>query len=344
MRTIAIDGLPACLNPDPDSRLTSIVKVVRLSSIPFFPKRLKDKSMESFYFIGVDVSKKKLDFCVMFEGEVVHEEKTANHPSAIMALIHHLEENYGIENPAEIKYSSGVQRGKNDKVDAKRIAIYACRFQDKVQYYERPTEDIERLKQLESERTLYVNDLAKYKGQLNDQKDYMPKDLYERKIKRLQALMEDLEEAIQAITEEMDEVINSCPVLSRQKELLMSIDGVGRVVATNMIIVTEAFTRFEDPRKFNCYAGVAPFSYSSGSSQHSKARVSHRADKVMKRLLHLAAVAVTHRVGGELKMYYERKVAEGKNKMSVINALRAKIVARMFAVIKRNEKYKPILS
>lgn len=173
---------------------------------------------------------------------------------------------------------------------------------------------------------------------------YMPKDLYERKIKRLQALMEDLEEAIQAITEEMDEVINSCPVLSRQKELLMSIDGVGRVVATNMIIVTEAFTRFEDPRKFNCYAGVAPFSYSSGSSQHSKARVSHRADKVMKRLLHLAAVAVTHRVGGELKMYYERKVAEGKNKMSVINALRAKIVARMFAVIKRNEKYKPILS
>ena len=51
-----------------------------------------------------------------------------------------------------------------------------------------------------------------------------------------------------------------------------------------------------------------------------------------------------HRVGGELKKYYERKVAEGKNKMSVINALRAKIVARMFAVIKRNEKYKPILS
>lgn len=224
-------------------------------------------------------------------------------------------------------------------MDAKRIAIYASRFQDKVRYYEHPTEDIERLKQLESERTLYVTDLAKYKGQMKDQKDYN-----ERKMKRLQALMDDLKEAIQAITDEMDEVTASCPVLFRQQELLMSIDDVGRVVATNMIIATEAFTRFDDPRKFNCYAGVAPFSYSSGSSQHSKARVSHRADKVMKRLLHLAAVAVTHRVGGELKKYYERKVAEGKNKMSVINALRAKIVARMFAVIKRNEKYKPILS
>ena len=72
------------MNPDPDSRLTPIVKVVRLSSSPFFPKSLKDKSMENFYFIGVNVSKKKLDFCVMFEGKVVHEEETANHQSAIM--------------------------------------------------------------------------------------------------------------------------------------------------------------------------------------------------------------------------------------------------------------------
>ena len=301
--------------------------------------------MENFYFIGVDISKKKLDFCVMFEGKVVHEEETANHQNAIMSLIRHLEKDYGIdgsrmlicaehtgqytfplacackaaecklwlENPAEIKYSSGIQRGKNDKVDAKRIAVYASRFQDKVQYYERPSEDIERLKQLESERSLYVTDLAKYKGQLKDQREYMPTALYERKVKRLTALMENLEQAIQAITNEMDEVITSCPVLFRQI-------------------------------KFNCYAGVAPFSYSSGTSQQSKARVSHRADKVMKRLLHMAAIAVTHRNGGELKRYYDRKVAEGKNKMSVINALRAKIVARMFAVIKRNELYKPILS
>lgn len=332
--------------------------------------------MENFYFIGVDVSKKKLDFCVMFHSKVVHEEVTANHPCAIMSLLHHLEEDYGIdssqllvcaehtgqytfplacackamecklwlENPAQIKYSSGVQRGKNDKVDAKRIAIYAARFQDKVQYYERPTEDIERLKQLESERTLYVTDLAKYKGQLKDQKDYMPKALYEGKMKRLVVLMEVLEKAIKAITDEMQEIISSCAVLKSQMQLLMSIDGVGPVVATNMIITTEAFTRFDDPRKFNCYAGVAPFSYSSGSSQHSRAKVSHRADKTIKRLLHLAAVAVTHKSGGELKDYYQRKVAEGKNKMSVINALRAKIVARMFAVIKRNERYKPILA
>ena len=91
-RFIAISGLPACLNPDPDSRLTSIVKVVRLSSSPFSTENIKDKSMANFYFIGVDVSKKKLDFCVMFEGKVVHEEETVNHQGAIMSLPHQLEE------------------------------------------------------------------------------------------------------------------------------------------------------------------------------------------------------------------------------------------------------------
>lgn len=55
-----------------------------------------------------------------------------------------------------------------------------------------------------------------------------------------------------------------CPILFRQKELLMSIDGVGRVAAANMIITTEAFTHFDAPREFNWYGGVAPSSYSSG--------------------------------------------------------------------------------
>ncbi len=323
--------------------------------------------MDNFYFIGVDVSKKKLDFCVLFEGKVLREEQVSNHQQAVARLIGELKndlemdneqflicaEHTGqytfplvcacksvecklwLENPSQIKYSSGMQRGKNDKVDAKRIAIYASRFGDKVKYYDRPTEEIERLKQLERERALYVTDLAKYKGQMYDQKDFMPAALYRKKTKRMKGLIQELQAAIDAITAEMEKIIGSTEVLARQMELLMSIDGVGKVVALNVIIETEAFSRFDNPRKFCCHAGVAPFSYTSGSSQHSKNKVSHRANKNIKKLLHMAAVSVTHRKEGELKAYYMRKVEEGKNKMSVINALRAKIVARMFAVIKK---------
>ena len=332
--------------------------------------------MNNFYFIGVDVSKKKLDFCVMFEDKVIHEEVVANQQDSVQALITQLKKDYGIDNtqmlicaertgqytyplmcaceidncnlwledPANIKYSSGVQRGKNDKVDAKRIAIYAARFKDKVQYYKRPDKEIEQLKQLEAERSLYVVDLAKYKAQLEDQKEYIPEKLYNDKAVRLKKLIEGLEEVIGSIKNEMRKIIESNNLLSTQYELLQSVDGVGPVVALNMIVITEAFTRFDNARQFNCFAGLAPFQYMSGSSQRSKARVSHRADKSIKSLLHLAAVSVIGKKTGEMKQYYLRKVEQGKNKMSVINAVRAKIVARMFAVINKNEKYTPFFA
>lgn len=332
--------------------------------------------MEKFYFIGVDVSKKKLDICVMSGSKVIKEEQVSNHPQAIAKLVDEFKrdldmtndnflicaEHTGgytyplicacksagcklwIENPTQIKYSSGMSRGKNDKVDAKRIAIYASRFCDKAKFYKRPAEELTRLNQLESERTLYQSDLSKYRGQLTDQKDFMPKAIYTCKSKRLKTLISSLEQVIKTIEEEMSIIIESSKVLSRQMELLTSIDGIGRIVAMNMIIITEAFTRFENSRQFCCYAGVAPFSYTSGSSQHSKSRVSQRASKYIKSLLHLSAVAIAHRKSGDLRAYFDRKVEEGKNKMTVLNAVRAKLIARMFSVVRRDEFYSPILS
>ena len=44
-----------------------------------------------------------------------------------------------LEDPTQIKYSSGLQRGKNDPVDAKRIALYAYRYIDKLKIYNHPT-------------------------------------------------------------------------------------------------------------------------------------------------------------------------------------------------------------
>ena len=41
----------------------------------------------------------------------------------------------------------------------------------------------------------------------------------------------------------------------------------------------------------------------------------------------------------ELKAYYQRKTNEGKNPMSVLNAVRFKLICRIFSVIKRNKEY-----
>ncbi|MEM6642618.1 MAG: hypothetical protein AAF616_06535 [Bacteroidota bacterium] len=58
----------------------------------------------------------------------------------------------------------------------------------------------------------------------------------------------------------------------------------------------------------------------------------------MKSLLHMAALTAVKR-DGDLKQYYERKVAEGKSKMSFLNAVRNKLIHRMYSVIKRQTPY-----
>ena len=66
--------------------------------------------------------------------------------------------------------------------------------------------------------------------------------------------------------------------------------------------------------------------------------MSHIANKKMKSLLNMAALAAK-KSDTEIKAYYERKVAEGKNKMSVMNAIRCKIISRAFAVIERKTPF-----
>jgi transposase len=87
-----------------------------------------------------------------------------------------------------------------------------------------------------------------------------------------------------------------------------------------------------------CYGGVVPFANQSGTSVRGKERVSSFADKAVKTALHLAAMSAI-RLKNDLREYYLRKVAQGKNKMSALNAVRNKIIHRIFAVIKAQRFY-----
>jgi len=327
--------------------------------------------MKDYYFIGIDVSKKNLDCCLLYNGIVVKQDVIGNHQKSIESYLYTMCTEQGIkseqlilcaeytglyiyplittcqsfgyklwmEDPTQIKYSSGLQRGKNDAVDAKRIALYAFRYIDRMKLYHRPSSSLESLKLLSSELNMLCIDKAKYKGQLSDQKEYMPNNIYKLKSKRLALLIKELDKAIHNIEENIENIITENEQLSHQMKLLLTVEGIGKKTALKVILETQAFTKFTDSRKFCCHAGVAPFSYLSGSSQYSKNRVSQRANKSIKSLLHLAALSALQRKDSELRIYYDRKIAEGKNKMCVLNAVRAKLIARMFAVIKHNSMY-----
>jgi transposase len=237
----------------------------------------------------------------------------------------------------EIKRSLGMTRGKNDRIDAKRIAGYGWLRRDILTADPQINEAIEALQRLLGLRLKLVRDRVGYVNRIKEMKSADCMVGMEQQKRIVAILSQEIEIAEAAIKSH----IKAHPELQNTFNLLISIKGVGPVIAAYMISNTHNFKRFRNARKFNCYVGIAPFGHQSGTSIKSRARVSHLANKDAKTLLNLAATCAL-RCDEELKSYYLRKIDEGKNKMSCINAIRAKIVARMFAVVKRQSPFLPL--
>ena len=121
-------------------------------------------------------------------------------------------------------------------------------------------------------------------------------------------------------------------------KIVLSVDGIGINTAIDMIVYTNEFKSINSPKKFACYSGVAPFETSSGKSIHKSKRISHFANKNSKRLLHMAAMSAII-MKGELRDYYLKKTENGKPKMVVLNAVRNKLIQRVFACVNNNRMY-----
>ena len=323
-------------------------------------------------YVGIDISKEKCNLCYRSGLEIVREEECSNDvkslkktfKTALKTIAATMEEvlvcaeytgryiypltvacqeldiYLWLDDPTRIKNSMGLTRGKNDAIDAVRIAEYAYRYNDKAVRYAVANQELVSMKNLLADREFLLIDKKRYQSQITDQKKYMaPKD-FKNKNSRWKKVIKSIDEQIAAIDAEIDSIIAADPVLTRQKELLKSVDGIGDRIAINMIAITGGFTRFKDARHFCSFAGLTPYKYDSGTSVRSKAKISKRANQTMKTLLHLSALNVATRMkNGEYKDYYERKIKEGKHMMSVINVIRAKLVHRMFSVIRRDELY-----
>lgn len=323
--------------------------------------------MKKDYIIGVDVSKLKLDvhcygqsqsLLVSNDSKGFKElqkwiRKSINKDvNSIMVVMEYTGiYTYGLERflqscgldyvkrPAlDIKQSTGMKRGKTDKADAIMISEYGWYRKEELKPMKPISESQQQLQQLMAYRDKLVADKASYETRLKELKGQLGNKLHSKIIESTENVMQLLETEIKATKVTIEELISKDPELQTNYDLVRSVLGIGFVTAIHFLIVTENFTRFNNPRKFACYAGVAPFEYQSGSSIKGKTRVSHLANKKIKSLLTMAAYcSINH--DPELKAKYEQKLDEGKAKMSALNVIRFKLIERIFAVIKRQTPY-----
>jgi transposase len=244
-----------------------------------------------------------------------------------------------VKRPAlDIKRSLGMVRGKSDKIDAKFISKYGWMRKEELQPMSVLSDTQLELQQLMSHRDKLVADHASYQCKLKEMISQMGEKVNEKLIGSMKFVMEVLKQEIKETEKAIKELIGSDEPLQTNYELACSVTGIGFATAVHLLISTENFTRFSDVRKLICYCGVAPFEHSSGTSIRGRVRVSHLANKKLKSLLTMAAIsAIQH--DPELKAKYEQKLKEGKAKMCVINIIRAKLIERVFAVIKKQKPY-----
>lgn len=329
--------------------------------------------MKYRFYIGVDVSKGTLDVALLDkeQNEEVHHLKVMNDDEGIGEMIAWLKsskqgftlkqslfcmESTGlycypllqflyqneipvwVENAVQIKRSLGVIRGKNDKVDAIRIAQYALKHEERIRLWQPTREVVEKLKHLAALRERLVETRKRLLTPVEEFRQMgnaaMAKILERSMRKSIRAIETDLE----GIESQIKEIIDNDDQLRNLFGLVTSVVGIGFVTAVNLIVHTNEFKMLNDPRKLACYCGVAPFDHSSGSSIKGRTRVSHMANKKLKTNLHMASLSGVKLDEG-LRVYYERKVAEGKNKLSVLNAVKNKLITRVIAVVKRGTPY-----
>ncbi len=328
------------------------------------------------YFVGIDLSKATVDFAILSDNNHLESFKIENSVSAIKGLLSALfvkykssvrntvycAENMGLfathlltvlenkkaricmESPLRIKYSLGIQRGKTDKLDAVRIAKYAYINRSHLQMWQPEREEIKELKLLRSLRERLINARTIVKSNSIIQNTFLPAiSQHCRSLlsaDTLQAIESDIEKTDAA----MMVIITEDAHLKRLFEIVTSIPRVGKVIATEILIATNEFKHITTAKQFASYCGIAPFEWQSGTSVRGKTKVSSIGNKRIKTLLHLAAMGYTTNKDSVLGRYYERKVKEGKHKMCVLNAIRNKIVHRVYACVNKNELFTEIAS
>lgn len=318
--------------------------------------------MQNQTIVGIDVSSATLDICVsnqqgqrsfVINNEaksiskffsqyreclLIGMENTGRYNWALYEVLKETRHRVFVVSPLHLKKSMGLVRGKNDKIDAIRIAAFIQKSHHELPQWKPSTQIVQKLKILLTERTSRVKSKRQLLKQQHDyaKMKHLGMDKYLMRLNKQELLL--LNKQLSLIESAIESLIKADEQMQRQATLIRSVPGAGKVLCWMILAKTEGFTTITEPRKMACYSGVVPFSHQSGTSIKGRERVSTYADKSLKTTLHLGAMSAI-RLENDLRQYYLRKVEQGKNKMSALNAVRNKIVHRIFAVVKNQTPY-----
>lgn len=324
------------------------------------------------YYVGIDISSESFTAAAGTTSWkiVVKAEEFENNPNGFVAFMDWMEEHniqadnavlcmeatgvYGeglahfvyahqyriaIEPPLKVKRAFMPQGHKNDRVDSQQIAEYSYRFYDELRYWQPREEILEQIKVLLATREQFTVQKTAHQNIL---KTLKRKVVSTPLVEQLhQQSIQQIKQNIKQIDAEIQRLIDQDPKHGQMIKLLMSVPGVGLLLASNILLIMESTPNDPtNPRQLAAYIGISPYEYRSGSSVYKPASSRHYGPASVRKLLYLASLSVrTH--NPSFKKYFLRKVAEGKPKKVVLNNIANKLLKVMCAVVKSQTPYIP---
>lgn len=325
-------------------------------------------------FIGIDISKKWIDACLTIDGKIkqMPHSRFDNNVKGFKSMLDWIKQSpvypkdfkkcvfcmehtgvytlpicrflqkkslkFVLESPYHLKRSLGIRRDKSDIIDAAHIARYTFLYSEELKLTSMPSDSLLKIRNLLSLRNRLVNSRKSLVVAAKELKDFASPRVSKEVIKYTKDITQPIGISIKAVEKQILMLIEEDAELSHKHDLVTSVKGVGLIISAALLVYTVGFTAFENSRKFATYIGLTPFSRKSGTSINVPAKVSHLAHKKLKGLISCGASSAMN-FDRELNAYYQRRIAEGKNKYTVQNAIRNKFVHRIFAVVKRGTPY-----
>jgi transposase len=239
-----------------------------------------------------------------------------------------------IINPAAIKAygQSRLSRTKTDKADASLIAQF-CQERRPTQWQPLPVEIrllqalVRRLDALLEMRQMEANRL-----EVTADAVVVTKSL----VGHLAFLDDEIARTEQSIRSH----IGAHPGLREQRDLLLSIPGIGDTTAAKLLGEIMDVKLYESARQLAAFAGLVPRLHESGSSVRRKARLSKTgAPRLRKALYFPAIVAMRH--NPPIRVMSERLKERGKCPMQIIGAAMRKLVHLAYGVLKSGKPFDP---
>ena len=281
-----------------------------------------DKGIEKF----INTLDKEQHHCVM--------EATGNYGVNLLYHLCEQEIKVSLINPKQSNFLSKMKlsTAKTDNKDARLLVEYGEKMNPEV--YKMPSDKIILLKQKQTVLTHLIKQRTASKNQLKslellNKKDNLAIDMLKNNIDNLDKLIDNLEKDIVSITEEEFE---------KQVQLLTSIKGIGKKVATTLVIITNGFSFFENPKQLSRYIGICPTYQQSRKSLNYNGHINRNGHSTLRGQLFIASWSAA-KYNSSCKALFERLREEGKPWKLAQIAVCNKLIRQAFAVIKSGVAY-----